>query len=234
MVCKTAWTPKRLIGHLKSHGLIPTTQQTEELRTTLILNDVNETSDVTPPVAGGPPIEGLEIIENGHCCLYCSYCCPTFTRFEKHWSQKHRDNRISAQNAFTLSSIQTFFRPTPQQWFKVNPALTSLTLDDPFAIYLQKQVPQFASSKLIVSAIHTREIPPLLQVTGWHLHLQEYTADKDKIDGLRTLMALPSLRNSSTLFVSLKQSVFQYMVIVRDNARQSAIGIKRLLMECPR
>lgn len=234
MICGTAWIPSSLIGHLKSHGLIPTSQQSEDLHTELVKHHVADTSDVLPPPPGGPPIEGLSITPNGHCCKCCTYCCPTFAAFAVHWSSKHRDITTPAREAFTLSDIQTFFKPSPQRWFKVNAALSQLQMDDPFAIYLQHQVPLFTENNYIAPATHPREIPPLLQVTGWHLHLQEYTEDKSKVEGVRKLMALPSLRNSSPLLLQLKESVFQYMAIVRDNARQSVIGVKRLLMECPR
>lgn len=234
MVCGSAWIPSSLTGHLKTHGFTLTTQQSEELQSELVIHDIKDTSNIAPPLPGGPPIEGLSVVSNGHCCTHCTYCSPTFNTFETHWCKKHPDITTPARDAFILGDIQTFFRPSPQRWFRVNAALTALQMDDPFAIYLQKQVPQFTSSTMIASATHVREIPPLLQVTGWHLHLQDYTEDKDKIEGLRKLMALPSLRNSSPLFVSLKETVFQYMGIVRENARQSAIGIKHLLMECPR
>lgn len=140
----------------------------------------------------------------------------------------------SYNHAFTLGDIQTFFWPTPQHWFRINPTLALSTLQDPFTIYLQNHVPQFTRSTIVSSATQAHEIPPLLQITSWHLHLSDYIHDKDKIQGLQKLMTLSSLRNSSLLFLRLKEEVFRYMVIVRENARQSAIGIKRLLMECPR
>lgn len=234
MVCGTAWIPSSLLGHLKSHGLVPTLEQVHELQSDIVQHMVNETTDIISPLPGGPPVEGLSITHNGHCCQHCSYCSPKFSSFKKHWGQKHPDIKIPAREAFQLGDIQTFFSPSPQRWFRVNPSLSCQPLTDPFAIYLNKHLPVLSHTSIIASATHAREIPPLLQVTNWHIHLQEYTADKNRLDGLRKLMSLPSLRNSPPLLVNLKESVFQYMVIIRDNAKQSAIGIKRLLMECPR
>lgn len=234
MVCESAWLPSSLAGHLKTHGFTLTSQQSQDLQSELVTHNVEHTSDLTLPLPGGPPIEGLSITTDGHCCTQCTYCSPTFHAFETHWCRKHPNITTPARDAFILGDIQTFFRPSPQRWFRVNATLSALPPNDPFAIYLQKQVPQLNSTTMIASATHVREIPPLLQVTGWHLHLADYTQDKKEIEGLRKLMVLPSLRNSSPLLTRLKDIVFQYMLIVRDNARQSAIGIKRLLMECPR
>lgn len=132
MACGNAWTPARIIGHLKGHNFTLTSEHSEELHCVFIEHGVTENTNIVLPLPGGPPVEGLSITHGGHCCLSCNYCCPSFSAFEKHWSQKHSGNCTPARHAFTLGDIQTFFWPTPQHWFRINPTLALSTLQDPF------------------------------------------------------------------------------------------------------
>lgn len=139
---------------------------------------------------------------------------------------------MPAISAFHLGSIQTFFNPSPQHWFEVLPVKTTAPTQDIFAVYLQKQVPKFTST-LIGAPIRVHEIPPLLQVTGWHLHLADYIKTQASVKTLLSLVQPPFVKEPKRLD-RLRDIAFDYMKEIRTMAQKSAIGIRCLLMECPR
>lgn len=230
--CETAWEPSAMPSHLQSHGITITKQEQDHFAESLRnFNVISTAAEVKLPASRGPPVECLVIVQKGHCCNECHYCAPTFGTFKNHWSAVHRDVQIPASISFHHGFIQNFFK-SHQCWFEVLPALISMPSTDVFDAYLQHQVPKFQST-LVVPPIHVRETPPMLQVTGWHLHLQEYTRTRASIECIRSLVQVPPLRQTQGLG-RLRQIVFDYMTDIRTKAQNSSIGVKSLLMECPR
>ena len=104
---------------------------------------------------------------------------------------------------------------------------------DIFEAYLQQQVPKFQST-LICAPIHVRETPPLLQITGWHMHLREYITTRVDVETLRTLVQVTPPSKQKKGLGCLRDVSLDYMKDIRKKAQNSSIGIRSLLMECPR
>jgi Orsellinic acid/F9775 biosynthesis cluster protein D len=234
MTCQVAIVPTSLHGHLKKHQIALTDDQHSQLFKLIEKYQIIPDTTITVPLPLNAPVEGLTIVEEGHCCDMCNYCVPTFVTFRMHWSHAHPQDKTPAANSFHLGSIQTFFNPIGQCWFEVQ---RTIDLSDPFSLYLRHQVPKYktATAVTIPPPTHEREIPPLLQVTGWHLHLADYITSKPKIRELLELVQPPSVHDSNLAGLGqLRGLVWEYMVDVRTKAHNSTIGTRCLLMECPR
>jgi hypothetical protein len=220
-------------SHLKSHGITLSKAQQAEYTQCLEEFSVSTSMDIQVPLPHGPPVECLNVIEEGYCCNHCDYCIPTRRTFNNHWSGVlHQSNKSPAEDAFHRGCIQTFFHGNKQQWFEVLPGLVDISPEDPFGVYLRQQVPQFIST-LNPLPVHVREIPPLLQITGWHSHLEHFIQTKKDVRGIRSLVRLPPFREKKGLG-RLRDVVEKYMRDTRLKATQSALGVRCLLMECPR
>jgi hypothetical protein len=232
--CTSVHIPAHMPEHLKTHSIGPFTKDQEvEFMQAMKEFDVCEGWDIQLPTPCGPPIECLKVVSNGYCCNHCSYCIPTSRSFNNHWySSKHKDNKRPSSTAYHLGFIQTFFGSNQQRWFEVIPALSTLPTLDPFAVYLKTEVPKFIKT-INEPPTHVREVPPLLNVTGWHDHLASYTKTKADIQNIRTLVRLPPFKETTGLG-RLHDITNKYMKDIRAKAHSSSIGIKCLLMECPR
>jgi hypothetical protein len=233
-LCGKAVSPDSVFTHVEGHGVA------------VIRPDKNSfadfagshpcatgSSDIQHPAPGGPPVEILKQISNGFCCNYCSYCAPEKKSFSNHWYQKHsKTEQALVDQRFHIGTLQTFFHPVGVQYFEVNPELAHLSDDDAFAIYLRDIVPQYKPFPATLPT-HAREVPPLLQVTQWHIHLAEYSTDHQKWMALRSLITLPSWSTSIGIN-SLGPLIFQYLKDIRQLANRTTLSMRCLLMECPR
>jgi hypothetical protein len=98
-------------------------------------------------------------------------------------------------------------------------------------LYLKTEAPKLVR-KLNHPIVNEREVSPLLKITGWHLHLQDYMKTKADVKNLCALVKVPSYKFTTGLG-RLRDIVDAYMMDVRQKARDSPIGVKSLLMECP-
>ena len=79
------------------------------------------------------------------------------------------------------------------------------------------------------------EVPPLLKVTQWHVHLKDFTEDCDRVRKLLELTRLPTSRQGECWLGSpLCATIEGYMKDVHVKANMASLGIKCLLKECPR
>ena len=232
--CETIHLPTRMLHHLESHGLkLRTDEHFRLFEQALQEFDVSQTENIAPPTPLGPPVECLKVTHGGYCCNHCSYCVPTQGSFKNHWSSSvHKNDKGSHTSAHHRGSIQTFYYPTWQCWFEVNPALAGLSPLDPFSVYLTTESTRFIKT-LNPSPTHVREIPPLLKLTGWQEHLHPYIQTKADVQKLHALVRLPPFKETTGL-ARLRIIVDKYMRDVRAKAQACPIGIKCLLMQCPR
>jgi hypothetical protein len=221
-----------MVRHLKTHGIKLSKATTRRFHQIITELGVLTSTTVTVPDPRGPPVELLAIKPDGYCCNECNFCFPGFGGFKKHWSRDHKNHEAPTMAAYHKGSIQTFFQPTNQRWFEVLPAMTNLPTQDVFATYLEKQVPKFKST-LISAPVHVHEVPPLLQVTGWHTHLANFIKTQEGVRDIQSLVQVPFSKETKGLD-GLRDVVFKYMKDVRAKAQASTIGVKCLLMECPR
>jgi hypothetical protein len=232
--CGFAWLPRKIKEHLKSHGIRLDSLQESELTIVIGDNYVLPIDDIQAPEPNGPPVECLKMYPDGYCCLHCSYCALSKLTFDKHWSQAHKAlGFLPPEERSTIGTIQTFFRPQPQRFFRVNPNLDKVLPEDPFAIYMQTEVPHFAPFPATLP-INPHEVPPFLQMTQWHIHLQDYTQEYRKRRWLRDLIALPrKISHRPTGLERLRGLSFDYLDKVRSIAKDSQISVLLLLQECP-
>jgi hypothetical protein len=224
-----------MLLHLESHGIKVATTKEKGLEFTQAMSyfNVAKTADIQQPAPCGPPIECLKITANGYCCNHCQYCVPTYATFKNHWSSSvHKNDKGSSTTAYHMGFIQSFYSHSPQRWFEVIPALAGLPLLDPFAVYLKTETSKFLET-INEPPTHVREIPPLLNVTSWHIHLAEHIKTKEDIKSMCSLVKLPPFKETTGL-ARLREIVDKYMKDIRTMAHASSIGIKCLLMECPR
>lgn len=233
-VCGTALLPEACITHVKHHGVkLIDTSQIDFDHAVAALDVATTTSMVQVPPPGGPPVEILTVIKNGHCCNVCNYCSPKKKSLNNHWYATHgKERTLAPELRYHMGAIQSFFIVLGDHYFEVNPTLTQLPADDIFAIYMRDEVSKFTPFPATLPT-HPNEVPPLLQVTQWHVHLAAYTEDYRKRDALRSLVTLPS-HSTPTGIGHLGDVAFEYLKEIRDKASQSTLAMRHLLMECPR
>lgn len=76
------------------------------------------------------------------------------------------------------------------------------------------------------------DIPPLLQTTQWHTHLQNYTGQKEKVKSLLALIHPPSTKSASYLY-TLRKTVVAYQKKIREYSHNAPFIIRKVLMQCP-
>jgi hypothetical protein len=233
MICNLAIPPTSMPQHIhKKHGRTLNKEENSHLAEALSKHQVRNGTDVPKPAPGGPPVEGLALHLNGYACIACDICHHNFLTFQNHWSKEHKDIALPAKKGFKMATLQTFFA-RPSVFFQVNPALATLSKSDPFHIYITKEVPKIETTTIIPPPTSFKEVPPLLQAMGWHLHLADYITDKHKIRDLMALKQLPSIYDKSSLG-QLRTVVLNYMEEVSKLGHQSPFGVRCILMEWPR
>lgn len=235
LTCLAALLPAHAKAHLTAHEIVITVAETIDLLRLCAENQVlTSTDDFESPSADKAPVEGLAIHNEGYSCSVCSYCSTTIGSFDNHWSANHSQNNAPARISYTIKSVQTFFLGRPRKYFSVLPSLASLPDHDLFALYLTQQVPKLHTIAPVNPPTDIREVPPLLQVMLWHEHLQDFITSKSKIRLLRTLIQLPTGKQSKTCLDRLGDLAFQYAKDIRTMNNGVSLAIKCLLMECPR
>lgn len=229
MICLSAHTPFSMSKHLESHSMGMDKAAQAQLTIIAAEHQLIEDYSVINPLPEGPPIEGLVVIQEGLSCTACIYCTVSDKTFKNHWYSQHSG---PAKNASKRVAVQNFF-PSIYNFFSVDPSLAKQCTVDPFSIYMTQYVPQFAKPPILSPPTHICEVPPLLQITGWHHHLEEYVTDRAKLRELYVLMKLPSLKNNGPLG-RLRSIVWLYMHSIRAYARSAPLSVRCILKEWPR
>jgi hypothetical protein len=230
--CGQAVLHHSCITHICGHGIKLNKHQQDSYSN--IIQDltlVGSTKEIASPLPGGPPVELLTHYPDGFCCNLCSYCAPNKSTMDNHWYKYHVEEEASGPDRYHRGTLQTFFKPVGQHYFEVNPDLSSLPTDDMFTIYTRDEVAKYAPFPAS-SATNVCDIPLLLQVTQWHEHVAAYISDHHQRDALRSLVKLPG-RHSHVGLGRLGNIIFEYLKVIRDQARSSSIDMRRLLIECP-
>ncbi|KAK5678678.1 hypothetical protein LTS10_009122 [Elasticomyces elasticus] len=94
--------------------------------------DVQESDDVSSPVAGSSPVQGLPIMSGYRCATAdCQHLTVSTKRMQRHWSEKHcpGEGETFLLSAMHPATLQTFFRGTKIRYFEVTSAQAPLAND---------------------------------------------------------------------------------------------------------
>ena len=237
--CKAAVNASTAFNHLNSDHKIKVSGNDRTLISTWYSDEGEKLADGTdqcPQIrGGGPPFQGIEIIEKGLACTACNLCFRMLSTFTKHWSIDHRKITTPAKQSYHEAAIQTFFQYQPC-YFVVNRSLINSTPASAYAKYIEQYAPYIdAISNIGLEADSSKEIPPLLQATQWHTHLKDFVGSKDKIQLLRSIVQSPRGKKAeeSPLGDELRTTILQYMLSIKKKAQSVNLRVRQLLMECP-
>lgn len=232
--CQFALLPTTIKTHMNTrHQLKLDGEQCKELMEICTAQGVSNTHAVKLPSPRGPPIESLAIVTDAHCCKECAYCVPSFVAFRQHWGRSHKNHPAKPHDGFTVGFVQTFF-VVPVKYFEVLPQLAALPKDDVYALYLRDEVPKMmADDDVILPPIMPSEVPPLLQSTGWHLHLKDILVSKRSVRYLRLFMEPAKRSGPNDTLALLADAVKLYMRKTRDLCNNSDVRVRKMLMQCP-
>ncbi|KAK0440199.1 uncharacterized protein EV420DRAFT_1279273, partial [Desarmillaria tabescens] len=236
--CQIALVPTMVITHLRDqHSITLSPAEKKDLFHTMTdFHALTECSALVTPPPCLAPVEGLRKVQNGYCCKMCDYAVPKFTTFKRHWSREHKTeaHNLFANEGCTTGTIQHFFT-VPERWFQVDESLESSVGEEPFTVFLRDIAPTLAaeSENVLMEPVSAQEVPPLLKITSWHMHLADHISDRKKVKSLLHLTTLPKIAEDSSL-ARTQDTVQQYMEIIRDLTNGSGLGVCCLLMDCQR
>ncbi|KAJ6451207.1 hypothetical protein C8R45DRAFT_1113746 [Mycena sanguinolenta] len=196
--------------------------------------------DVIIPAFGSAPVEGLPLPVEGMVCRECPYAALSSTQMRDHWaSPGHKAKRPNSNfdRDVLYKPVQTFFNPRGKYgcWFEVNPTMTDVTPDHPFAIYQQTYGQVFDKPKAYLAPpLNGRAIPPLSKLTGWDTHLRPWMKDYNDVIDLMELIDLKPLRllgdQGLGMLSSIVESYSQEIAAISD---VSDFDVRTVVMECP-
>ena len=232
--CQHGILASSLISHSNAHNIKLLPADKKSIQTIMdnssFLNDSIAVASPNPPC---PPIEGI-LVQNGFVCNLCGYCCIAVQTMRNHFSDNHKADLGFAKANSKSAQVQALFIRRPK-YFAVTSSLHGLNEKDLFAVYLQQCAPEIETLRILNPPLNLNEVPPLLKVTQWHEHLKEYTNNCDQVQKLLELMKLPtSIRGEGWMGLPLRTTIEGYMKDVRFKAHNASLGIKCLLIECPR
>lgn len=231
--CKTAWTPRTLRGHLtRTHNILISDDDEDHLQSLVDKHQMPVSAITTVPQPGGPPVECIQVIPQAHCCNACTFCCLSADVFRKHWSQTHGTETGPSSKRFHFAAVQTLYSPLPRHFFEVNPSLTNISSESLFAIFLKNEVPNIPPFPA-APPTSEREVPILLAMTQWHKHLETYLGNYQMRKSLTNLVRLTG-PTDKTNYPGLGSLVFEYAKAIRELSSKVPLGVKCLLLECPR
>ena len=111
--------------------------------------------------------------------------------------------------------------------------ITIISDQDPFQLYFQN-LNDTTKEKSVFTPTSIKEIPPLVNMTGWHHFLKDYIQSKGKVNDLITLIGLPEGVEKLGCYGHISDLVISYMKNIRQKAMDSSPSVLILLMECPR
>jgi hypothetical protein len=232
--CQHGIMAPSLITHSNSHNikLLPTDKRNLQaiINNLTFLDDSIEIASPNPPC---PPIEGIKV-QDGFACDLCSYCCIAVQTMRNHFNDKHKGALGFPKSNCKPVQVQAFFARRPK-FFAVTPSLRGLNKDNLFTKYLQQCAPEIEALTILNPPLNANEVPPLLKVTQWHEHLKDYTNTRVQVQKLLELTKLPtSKKGEGWMGFPLRATIDGYMKDIRDKAHNASLGIRCLLIECPR
>lgn len=129
--------------------------------------------------------------------------------------------------------VQQYFKHSLS--FEVTPTLANLDKGNLYELYLKQFTPTLSSTHIFPPPTSVNEVPPLLKITQWHEHLQTFIDTCSKVQFLMSLVKIPTSNHGDPdLGKPLGTLVEQYLKNIQVQANSASIGLKCLLMECPR
>ncbi|KAK0472262.1 hypothetical protein IW261DRAFT_1424484 [Armillaria novae-zelandiae] len=162
------------------------------------------------------PVKGLKI-EKGLCCKKCLYAVHSMKLMQRHWYNIHKSEIYCTPKTWHWHEgwVQNIF-PVPMQFFSVEPSSakhSNAREGDPFTIFLKTVVPviEKESIQVLPNVIWPWEVPLLVKMMEWHLHLTDYITDHHKVQKLCTLVKPSPKRVKGSISDLIYQAVFEYL-----------------------
>ena len=231
--CQHGITPKTALEHIKTHNIVIASQDKLSLIEIIeTIGCINNKHNFPFPSKLSPPILHLKVSQGWGCCL-CNYCSTSSDSFKVHFSKTHPDKIGSHASQMRSIHVQQFFQHS--QCFEVTPALANLEQGNSYELYLKQYAPTLTTIHLFPPPNSVNEVSPLLRITQWHEHLKDFIDTHSKVQSMLTLVHLPTLsKGNQDLGKPLELLLDQYLKKIRLQANSASIGLKCLLMECPR
>ena len=235
--CQQGLYPNSALKHAKSKHKIPfNKKQKKSIQVILDKPSIIKMPDQTvPPIYPCPPIDGLEQ-KRGFICTLCDHCCVEKSSMQQHFSVKHKGSFHTPKRDSKAVTVQAF-TPRTRAYFRVHPVLSGMSQDNLFTVYLKQHVPLIDSLHLLNPPLDHNEVPPLLKVTQWREHLAPFIdGDKNKVRLLLELTQPPtsSQDENSWLGAPLRRTIEAYMKDAAHKGNTAPLGLRRLLIDCPR
>ena len=190
-------------------------------------------TEVVSPAFGGPPVKGIKI-EEGYQCTFpsCDYASKSQRTIANHWSDKHRKApKAQGTQKSRECKVQTLFFPQPCQYFTVEPSITFLQAEDPYAIFLQHVLPSY-TCPFHVAPTESRNINPLLKMTQWAVYLAPYLGAEDSRISLVSLASLPQQASDPALFPLVKLTI-AYLQRAHDIIIKASFTTRKIAKKYP-
>lgn len=229
--CQRARCSHSIVSHLKgTHQVHIPPEQQQQLAALLLQERIYSGADVAAPAPRQAPIELLPI-EAGLACTVCSYACRMQSSFARHWSDKHSDLPGKALEGCVQCSVQYLFQET-RVMFQVCPELVPSTQANPYETFLSLHGSHLLPKPVTLAATQSREVPLMVQHTGWDLHLEAFTKSREDIQNVLGLIKVPLVVNQGSK-LQLYHVVAAYYSKTRGLAANADFQVRKLLMECP-
>lgn len=236
MVCMSAWMPGTVINHCKHNsnhkGMRMPADTSSELDSVVRQWEVVPDQQVPLPAFDGPPVEGLSVHEGMACeAPGCVYACRKQESMDQHYQGQHPLTNVPRAKRHRLADVQCFFTNTGTKYFTVNKALIGHDPEGLYSTFLTKYLPSIPKPPMLPPNT-TREIPPLVKMTGWHIHLGDFVTDTDKREALVEAATRPKAKEP--LFGQLHDWVFEYLAAIREMSRHKVpYTVLRYLLKYP-
>lgn len=238
--CKKGLTRNQARSHYRKEHKISISEDTAQAINKFLVDNNDslvDKSDSIPPYRHldpyWAPVNFLPI-QKGYLCLKCGYCCPKKQSMRTHWYSKGHAN-VDIRIQYRPVYVQCYFK-SDRRYFPVNQLLANVSSGSLYSLFMEEHADIIQEiqecSAVGKPALTTLEIPPMLQVTQWHDHLQEYTKDSTKISNIRMLMQPPSQKEAKSTWLGHRLStlIWSYMEIIACKARKSPLKVRELLM----
>ncbi|EGN93511.1 hypothetical protein SERLA73DRAFT_156419 [Serpula lacrymans var. lacrymans S7.3] len=229
--CKFGVLAKDAHSHLSySHHLeVDKDNILEALRPLQPIDDAHDMPFIAP---NGPPLEIIPVVDGYQCTLQCTFCSFKKGTCERHVYHHPREQRNSGIDNLRNARVQTVFQGRNRKYFAINEALASPLSEE---LPLEEILRNYESIFNMVgpSSPNTlREVPPLLQITQWHVLLREYVEDEEKRKQLMTIMGLEE-PECQFAYTHMRKASIKYLNEAANRVRQGGLGIRCLIKHGP-
>ena len=222
--CKTSIIPSRIATHIKTHSIH---QKKIDAKISEVVSKYNIfiTQDFPLPPPFQLAVEGLTVY-SGYKCSLCNYCCLSLSTAEKH---VHTEGETNLKCTFTPCKAQAYFdKPYAVRYFAVTPPSNPSLSFDLYHQFVEQIIPSIPEVSLGVPQT-TRDIPPLLAKTEWHIFLKDIVLDPKKRRELKSLFRPSSPSEPWT--TKLSKAVDEYMLTIRKIGRTVPYFILRRIKQ---